>query len=121
SLHELFQATFERSGARLDVAAELYWRMRDAGLEPGPRPIAEVAVCVGQGAVAYRHWALFARSMLPKIVEYGLASEEEVLGVLERQLRTELIGAPGVLPLGWLMIGHWARKPQTDLAQSNAS
>src|SRR5262249_53590763 len=113
SLHNLLRATFERSGARIDVAAELYSRMRDAGLEREPRPIAEVAVCLGQGAVAYRHWALFTRSMLPKIVEYGLASEEEVLGIVERQLRAELIDAGGVLPLGWLMIGHWARKPQT--------
>jgi SAM-dependent methyltransferase len=113
SLHNLLRATFERSGARPDIAVELYSRMRDAGLEPEPRPIAEVAICLGQGAVAYRHWALFARSMLPKIVEYGLASEEEILDMVERHLRDELIDARGVLPLGWLMIGQWARKPQT--------
>jgi len=111
-LHNLLRATFERSGARVDAAVELYSRMGDAGLEPEARPIAEVAVCFGQDAVAYRHWALFARSMLPKIVEYGLASEEEVLRMVERQLHPELIEARGALPLGWLMIGQWARKRQ---------
>jgi SAM-dependent methyltransferase len=113
SLQNLLRTTFERSGARVDIAVELSSRMRDAGLEPEPRPLAEIAVCVGQGVVAYRHWALFARSMLPKIVEYGLASEEEILGIVERRLRDELIEARGVVPVSWLMIGQWARKPQT--------
>ena len=112
SLHDFFQATFERSGARLDIAAELYLRMCDAGLEPEPRPIAEVAVCPGQGAVAYRHWALFTRSMLPKIVEYGLGAREEVLDTVERRLREELVGRRGLVPLSWLMIGQWARTPR---------
>jgi hypothetical protein len=67
-----------------------------------------------EGAVAYRHWALFARSMLPKIVAYGLATQEEVVDVVERQLRDELIAAHGLVPLSWLMIGQWARKPQTE-------
>jgi len=113
SLQDLLRTTFQRSGARVGLAAELYSRMRDAGLEPEPRPLAEIAVCVGQGAVAHRYWALFARSMLPKIVEYGLSSEEEVVDIIERQLRDELIDARGVVPLSWLMIGQWARKPQT--------
>lgn len=113
SFQNLISTTFERSGARLEIGAELFWRMRDADLEPEPRPLAEIAVCMDQGAVAYRRWALFARSMLPKIVEYGLAAEEEVVDVVERRLRDELIEARGLVPLSWLMIGQWARKPQT--------
>ena len=111
SFQKLISTTFERSGARLGIGAELYSRMRDAGLAPEPRPLAEVAVCMGQGAVAYRRWALFARSMLPKIVEYGLAAEEEVLGTVERQLRDELIDGDGLIPLSYLMVGQWANKP----------
>lgn len=113
SLQNLIRTTFERSGARVDIGAELYSRMLNAGLEPEPRPLADFAVCIDQGAVAYRHWALFARSMLPKIVEYGLAAEEEVFNIVERRLRHELIDARGVMPLSWLMIGQCARKPQT--------
>src|SRR5262249_42270361 len=113
SLQNLLRTTLERSGARPGIGGELSSRMYDAGLEPEPCPLAEIAVCAGQGAVAYRRWALSARSMLPKIVEYGLASEEEVVDIVERQLREELIDAGGVVPLSWLMIGQWARKPRT--------
>lgn len=113
SFQNLISRTFLRSGARVDIGAELYWRMRDAGLDPEPRPLAEIAVCTDQGEVGYRRWALFARSMLPKIVEYGLGTEEEVVDTVERQLRDELIDAR-LTPLSWLMIGQWARKPQVD-------
>jgi len=119
SLHNLIRTTFERSGARVGISLELYSLMRDAGLEPEPRPLAEIAICMDQGAVVYRRWALLARSMLPKIVEYGLATEEEVLDIIERRLRDELIDSRGALPLNWLMIGQWARKPQTGRALSN--
>jgi ubiquinone/menaquinone biosynthesis C-methylase UbiE len=112
SFQNLISRTFLRSGARVDIGAELYWRMRDAGLDPEPRPLAEIAVCTDQGEVGYRRWALFARSMLPKIVEYGLGTEEEVVDAVER-LRDELIDAR-LTPLSWLMIGQWARKPQVD-------
>jgi hypothetical protein len=49
--------------------------------------------------------------MLPKIVEYGLATEQTVLDIIERQLRNELLDVRGLLPLNWLTIGQWARKP----------
>jgi len=111
SFQHLIGKTFERSGARLDMGAELADYMRDAGLESEPRPLAEINVCIGENAVAYRRWALFARSMLPKIVEYGLAEEREVLDTVEGALRTELMHARGPVPTSWLMIGQWARKP----------
>lgn len=111
SFHTLHSKTLERSGASPGIGTELYWRMRDAGLEPEPRPLAEIAVCVGQGDVAYRRWALIARSLIPKIVEYGLATEEEALDTIERRLRDELSDARGLIPLSTLMIGQWARKP----------
>jgi len=111
-LLDLFARTFERSGARLEVGAELYARMLDAGLEPDPRPLAEVAVHMGNGEVAYRRWVLFAKSMLPKIAGYGLATEKDILDILDK-LRDELVPARGFTPLSWLMIGQWARKPDT--------
>ena len=109
-LQDLFARTFERSGARLELGAELYSRMLDASLEPDSRPLAEIAVHMGRGDVVYRRWALFAGSVLPKIVEYGLATEKDIVDILA-QLRDELIPAGGLMPLSWLMIAQWARKP----------
>ena len=68
---QLLSETFERSGARLNFGLELYSRMLDAGLQPTPEPIAEIGVHMGNDTPGARRWALFARSMLPKIVEYG--------------------------------------------------
>jgi len=111
ALLALFTSAFERSGARPDIGAELYSRMRDAGLLPDSRPLAEVVLCPARDTVAYRRWALFARSMLPKIVEYGLGAEEEIRRSVEHDLREELLAGTGLVPLSWLTIGQWARLP----------
>jgi|SRR6516165_5269257 len=105
----LFTSAFERSGARPDIGAEMYSRMGDAGLLPDPRPLAEVVLCPARDTVAYRRWALFARSMLPKIVEYGLGAEDEIRRRVEHDLREELLAGTGLVPLSWLTIGQWAR------------
>jgi ubiquinone/menaquinone biosynthesis C-methylase UbiE len=111
ALLALFTATFQRSGAWPDIGAELYSRMRDAGLQPHPRPLAEFVLHPARDTGAYRRWALFARSMLPKIVEYGLGTEEEIRHSVEHDLREELLAATGLVPLSWLMIGQWAHVP----------
>jgi ubiquinone/menaquinone biosynthesis C-methylase UbiE len=111
ALLALFTSAFERSGARPSIGAELYSRMRDAGLQPDPSPLAEFVLCPARDSVAYRRWALFARSMLPKIIEYGLGAEEEIRHSVEHDLREELLAATGLVPLSWLMIGQSARVP----------
>ena len=110
-LLDLFAQTFKRSGVRMEIGTELYARMRDAGLEPDPRPLAEIPVYMGDSEVAYRRWVLFARSVLPKMVEYGIASEEHIRRMVIDKLREELAGSRGFAPLCWLMIAQWARKP----------
>ena len=107
-LNDLLAETFERSGARPDLGEELYWRMLDAGLEPDPKPFAEIPL--GRADLAYRRWSVFAQNMLPKMIEYGLAAEKDLRDLLER-LHREMISARGLFPLTSLMVCQWACKP----------
>ena len=112
-LLDLLAETFVRSGAHLRMGLDLYTQMLAAGFEPHPTPIAEIAVHTGDQLPGARRWMLFARSMLPKIVEYGLATEAEIeVETLERRLRDEYRNAGGLIPLTWLMVGQWAHKPE---------
>jgi ubiquinone/menaquinone biosynthesis C-methylase UbiE len=117
-LLDLFARTFERSGVRMEIGAELYSRMLDAGLEPDPSPLAEIPLHMGDSEIAYRRWTLFARSVLPKIVEYGFATAEEVRDIVENKLREELKTTRSATPLGYLMIAQWARKPGASTQSS---
>ena len=109
----VFADTFERSGAHLTMGLDLYARMLEAGFEPDPTPIAEIGLRSGDQSPGARRWALFARSMLPRIVDYGLATELEIdVETLEGRLRDECRNAGGLIPLTWLMVAQWARKPE---------
>jgi ubiquinone/menaquinone biosynthesis C-methylase UbiE len=112
SMLRLFAETFGRSGAQLDIGLDLYARMLDAGFEPDPTPIAEIALHTGDQLPGARRWALFARSMLPKMLEYGLTTEPELdVETLAERLHDECRRAGGVIPLTWLMVAQWAHKP----------
>ena len=112
-LLDLLAETFVRSGAHLHMGLDLYPGMLAAGFEPHPTPIAEIGLHAGDQVPGARRWALFARSMLPKIIEYGLATEAEIeVETLERRLRDEYRNADGLIPLTWLMVGQWAHKPE---------
>jgi SAM-dependent methyltransferase len=110
-LQHALAETFRRSGANLEIGAELFARMRDAGLEPDPTPLAEIVVRMDDPETAYRRWESFARSMLPKMIEYGLTTKEHALNLIEVPLRDDLMRAGAFAPLSWLMIGQTARKP----------
>jgi hypothetical protein len=103
---------FRRSGAHLNIGFELYWRMCDAGLEVYPVPLAEVPLDVGPESMVYQRYACVTRSILPKIIEYGLASEGQVgIETLEERLRNEVLSARATVPLFALLVGQWAPKP----------
>jgi hypothetical protein len=53
---------------------------------------------------------LAERALLPKIVEYGLASEDDVMNLIDHRLRDELLSAPTYISVAPLLIGQWARK-----------
>jgi ubiquinone/menaquinone biosynthesis C-methylase UbiE len=102
---------FARSGAHMNVGWELYWRMRDAGLRPHSVPLGEVPLGVGPDSVAYDRWATLTRSLQPKIIEYGLATEAEIdIETLEQRLREEALATRATIPLfSGVLVGQWAR------------
>ena len=87
--------------------------MQDAGLIPHPVPLGEVPLDVGPESAAYDRWATLTRSLLPKIVEYGLATDAQIdIETLEERLRAEALSGRATIPLfSCLLIGQWARKP----------
>lgn len=109
-LQELLGATFARSGAHLEIGAELHDRMRDAGLLPDAAPIAEFAVRLDDPEERWRRWADIGHSVLPKMVEYGFIGGEEGAHLLDVELREQLTST-AFAPLSPLMIGQWARVP----------
>ena len=112
SLLQLLGTTFERSGARLDMGAEVYGRMVEAGLEPAPTPLAEIGMDMADDTLGPRRWALITQSLLPKIIEYRLATEADIgIDTLEQRLLKEFLSAGGVMPLTFLMVSQWGRKP----------
>jgi hypothetical protein len=96
----------------MNIGWELYWRMRDAGLAPHPVPLGEVPLDIGPDSTAYERWATLTRSLQPKIIEYGLATDAEIdIETLEQRLREEAMAARATIPLfGGVLVGQWARK-----------
>lgn len=117
-LQELLSATFARSGAHLEIGAELHDRMRDAGLLPDPAPLAEFAIRLDDREQVWRRWADIGRSVLPKMVEYGLVDSDEGEQLLAVELRDQLVGT-AFAPLSPLMIGQWGRVRDPDADTSS--
>jgi SAM-dependent methyltransferase len=110
------RGAFAQSGAHVNLGWELYWRMRDAGLTPHALPLAEVPLDIGPDSVAYDRWASLTRSLLPKIIAYGLATDAEVdIDSLQQRLRDEALAAHATLPLfSGVLVGQWGRKAEDE-------
>jgi SAM-dependent methyltransferase len=108
------RGAFARSGAHANLGFELYARMCDAGLDPAS-PIAEIPLSAGAAHDAHEGWAALARSLAPKIIEYGLATERELdIATLGERLRTELLTAGTTVPLfSGVLVGQSARRTQS--------
>lgn len=110
-LQELLGETFARSGAHLEIGSELHGRMRDAGIDPDPEPLVEFAVRLDDPDQVWRRWADIGRSVLPKMIDYGLVTADEGARLLDVELRAELTGCD-FAPLSPLMVGQWGRTPR---------
>jgi SAM-dependent methyltransferase len=106
------RGAFASSGVHVNLGWELYWRMQDAGLTPDATPFAEMPLDIGPDSSAFDRWASITRSLAPKIVAYGVATEDEMdLETLGQRLRAEAVAARETVPLfSGLLVGQSARK-----------
>ena len=94
---------------------KLYQAFLDAGL-PGPAMRLEADLGGGPEWDGYAGAAAVLRSALPKLIEYGIATAEEIdIDTYERRLRDEVVGQRGIL-MRPPMVSAWARKAPAPTA-----
>jgi SAM-dependent methyltransferase len=101
---------FERTGVRLRMGAELHSTFVRAGLAP-PKLHVEIPAGAGPDWVAYDMFTGVARSLLPGIEKFGIASLQEIdIDTLADRLRDECVRT-GAVTLTPAMVGAWSRVP----------
>jgi SAM-dependent methyltransferase len=101
-------AAFERAGAEVDMGLKLDATFRAAGLPP-PECYAAARPVAGADSAGYAVFAAVARSLLPAIEKFGIATAAEVdIDTLAQRLRDETVAANACW-LSPVLVGAWAR------------
>lgn len=99
-----------RSGARIDMGMRLYATYRDAGFANTATEVSHLSGC-GINREMAEYFTDTIRSLLPKIIEYGIATHEEIqIDTLADRIAT----AGREADPQWVasrVISAWARKP----------
>jgi ubiquinone/menaquinone biosynthesis C-methylase UbiE len=108
-VNEWIYEAFGRLGTQSNMGLRLLETFVQAGLEPSPDLETEFAVIVGEDAIG--HTVDFVRSLLPAILDAGIATEQEVdIDTLAERLHADT--GPGGRVRGWpTAIGAFATKP----------
>jgi ubiquinone/menaquinone biosynthesis C-methylase UbiE len=115
-LHELVgrcvSGTFARGGVELAMGWKLYQTFLNAGLTS---PQLYVDALIKGGSEWMERFAPFIvnllRSLMPKILEYGIATEEEIaIETFEQRYMEEVLRQGSVVQY-WSCVGAWAHKP----------
>ena len=102
----------EQQGVDVAMAHKLYGAYLEAGL-PDPQLRYEAPMGGGPDWVGYEARADHARRIAPRIIEAGLATEEELdTETLADRMRDEIVAQRGVLR-AMPVVGIWARRPST--------
>jgi SAM-dependent methyltransferase len=107
-LGNLVLAVWRATGTQLRMGPRLPAAFATAGLEPSP-DLHTAAIC-GVGRPWAESFVGMLRSMLPAIVEHGLADPDELDldTAVDRLLRG--VPEPGPVGMGPVMVGAWARR-----------
>ena len=101
---------FERAGAELQMGLKLYGGFLEAGL-PEPQLRYETILAGGPESPVYEFVAEVVRALLPMIVQFGIATAEEVgIETLMGRLRNEIVSSQGVARTPAIVSG-WVRTP----------
>jgi SAM-dependent methyltransferase len=115
-LHQLLgrwvNETFARGGVELAMGTKLHQVFLAAGL-PAPQLCSETLIGGGSDWVdrfVSAFGAILLRSMLPQMLRYGVATEEEVgVETFDQRYREDVLGRGSVVR--WMpCVGAWARK-----------
>jgi SAM-dependent methyltransferase len=102
---------FAHGGLDWYMGLRLYPIFLDAGL-PGPTMHLDAAVGGGPDWVGYEYMTSLVRTLLPRLVDSGVATEEEVdIDTLADRLRGEIVERRGAAAT-WGFVSAWSRKPQ---------
>ncbi|HEV3470807.1 MAG TPA: methyltransferase domain-containing protein [Pyrinomonadaceae bacterium] len=103
--------TLRRAGAETRMGLKLYRTFAAAGL-PAPRMLMGARVEGGPDSYAYELLAETARTLLPLMERFGVATPEQIsIETLAARLRREVVRGGGVIVVPPL-VGAWARKPR---------
>lgn len=108
-VNEWSYEAFARLGTQPDMGIRLPETYAQAGLQPSPHLETELALLVGEDAISYT--VEFIGSLLPTILDSGIATEEQVdLATLAERMRhgTSNLGRIVCWPTA---IGAYATKP----------
>jgi hypothetical protein len=108
-LWEWIMQTYRHADLDLSMGLHLFRLFAEAGL-PAPEMHLDAAVGGGPDWAGYDYMASLIRTLLPRIVQFGIATPEEVgVDTLAERLRAEVVGQHGVVTT-WSFITAWARK-----------
>jgi phospholipid N-methyltransferase len=112
NLYQWFTEAFRRGGIELNMAMRLPEVFQSCGL---PSPQLQMSAVGGAGPAYAQQFAVFAagllRSILPRLVEYGIATEQEVDIETYAVRYAEQFCEPASF-IRWLLgVGAWSTKP----------
>ena len=100
---------YRKTGMDLYAGLRLFSLFKQANL-PDPHMHLDAAVGGGPDWPGYDYIAGLVRTILPRLVQHGIATAAEVdIDHLADRLRNEVVSSNGVLTT-WSFIGAWARK-----------
>jgi hypothetical protein len=116
-LSEWIDGAFGGLGTQPDVGMRLPATFAEAGLDPCLDLDSEVAIAIGEEAVSEA--VDYARSLLPRIVAGGVATEKEVdIDTLAERLRADT-GPVGRISLWPTIIGAYATSHSSATTRAN--